>query len=98
MGEDHLQGKTEFGEDSSKVGTSKSNDFVTGPRHPFPPPATMRRSPFPSSQASHPLLFGCRAVQWPFEVKGGAVRGALTGDQREVVGIVPNHSWEVGRL
>lgn len=34
MGEGHLQGQTEFGGDSSKVGTSKSNDFVTGPRHP----------------------------------------------------------------
>ena len=31
MGEGYLQGKTEFGGDSSKVGTSKSNDFVTGP-------------------------------------------------------------------
>lgn len=98
MGEDHLQGKTEFGEDSSKVGTSKSNDFVTGPRHPFPPPATMRRSPLPSSQASHPLLFGLQGSAVALRGEGGAVRGALTGDQREVVGIVPNHSWEVGRL
>lgn len=71
MGEDHLQGKTEFGEDSSKVGASKSNDFVTGPRHPFPPPATMRRSPLPSSQASHPLLFGLQGSAVTLRGEGG---------------------------
>lgn len=79
MGEGHLQGKTEFRGDSSKAGTSKSNDFVTGLRRPFPPPELA---------GSAPLLFGLQGPL-PFKVWGGHL-GALTGHRREAVEILPN--------
>ena len=78
MGEGHLQGKTEFRGDSSKVGTSKSSDFATGPCRPFPPPELAGSSPF---------LFG---LQGPRPFKVGGHLGALTGHRREAVEILPN--------
>lgn len=77
MGEGHLQGKTEFGGDSSKVGTSKSNDFVTGPCRPFLPH---------DSQASPPFSLVCRVAA--LQGEEGHL-GALIGDRREAVGLCP---------
>lgn len=76
MGEGHLQGKTEFGGDSSKAGTSEPNDFVTGPRHPSRFPLWCST---PELKGCHPLLFGLQGLR-PFKVRRGT-RGPNWGSK-----------------
>lgn len=61
MGEGHLQGKTEFGKTAARSGTSVSNDLVTSPRRPFPPPAETRRAPLRALRLVTLFSLVCRA-------------------------------------